>query len=91
MLKQKGLISNEYTDDSKKVGGSEAVQITNDLYNRVKFMEMAAFFFGYSGLGMVVIEYELRYYFVNGIFNENGVYGETPPIIGLNDFKKSRL
>jgi hypothetical protein len=31
------------------------------LYNRMQFMEMASFFFGYSGLGMAVIEYELRY------------------------------
>jgi len=29
-------------------------------------MEMAAFFFGYAGLGMAIIEYELRYYLING-------------------------
>lgn len=68
ILKQKGLISTEY-DDNKNNGGSnssENMQITNDLYNRVKFMEMAAFFFGYAGLGMVIIEYELRYFLENG-------------------------
>lgn len=96
LLRQKGLISNEYNDEKKETGtagGSEAVQITNDLYNRVKFMEMAAFFFGYAGLGMVIIEYELRYYFENGIFVEWVPEGDKPPDspIGLNDFKRSRL
>lgn len=68
LLKQKGLISTEYDDNKNTNTGStsEAVQITNDLYNRVKFMEMAAFFFGYAGLGMVIIEYELRYFLENG-------------------------
>jgi hypothetical protein len=62
-------MTTEYDDNKNMNGGSstsEAVQITNDLYNRVKFMEMAAFFFGYAGLGMVVIEYELRYFLENG-------------------------
>jgi hypothetical protein len=27
---------------------------------------MSAFFFGYAGLGMAVIEYELRYFLING-------------------------
>lgn len=34
-------------------------------------MEMAAFFFGYSGLLMCVIEYELRYYLNNGEYLED--------------------
>jgi hypothetical protein len=46
LLKQKGMI--EFNEESKGAAGSEAVQITNDLYNRIKFMEMAAFFFGYA-------------------------------------------
>ena len=54
---------------------------------------MAAFFFGYAGLGMVIIEYELRYFFENGIFVEWISEGETPPdpAVGMNDFKRSRL
>jgi hypothetical protein len=56
-------------------------------------MEMAAFFFGYAGLGMVVIEYELRYYLENGIFVEWIPDGEKPPdpATGVNDYKSARL
>lgn len=56
-------------------------------------MEMAAFFFGYAGLGMVVIEYELRYFLNNGTFVEwvpDGEKAPDPPI-GINDFKSARL
>jgi len=89
LLKQKGMI--DFNDESKGAAGSEAVQITNDLYNRIKFMEMAAFFFAYAGLGMAVIEYELRYYLINGKFVEGTVEEDAPPPIGLNSHKKVRL
>lgn len=89
LLKQKGMI--EFNEEGKGAAGSEAVQITNDLYNRIKFMEMAAFFFGYAGLGMAVIEYELRYFLINGEFIENNITGVPAPPIGVNDHKKNRL
>jgi len=54
-------------------------------------MEMAAFFFGYAGLGMAIIEYELRYYLINGEFIENNITGEPAPPLGVNDHKKNRL
>ena len=87
-------MTTEY-DDNKSGGTntSEAVQVTNDLYNRVKFMEMAAFFFGFAGLGMVVIEYELRYFLEDGLFVEWIPEGGTPPdpAVGANDLKSARL
>lgn len=55
-------------------------------------MEMAAFFFGYAGLGMVIIEYELRHYLENGVFVEYPLPDapvEKP--IGLDDKKKTSL
>lgn len=81
----------EFNDEAKGAAGSEAVQVTNDLYNRIKFMEMAAFFFGYAGLGIAVIEYELRYFLINGKFVEGTVEDEPDPPIGINYHKKVRL
>ena len=89
ILKQKGMI--EFNDEAKGAAGSEAVQITNDLYNRIKFMEMASFFFGYAGLGMAVIEYEIRYFIINGEFIENNITGEPEPPLGVSKHKKNRL
>ena len=34
-------------------------------------MEIAAFFFGYGGLAMAIIEYELGYYLIHGVYVEN--------------------
>ena len=89
ILKQKGMI--EFNDEDKGAAGSEAVQITNDLYNRIKFMEMASFFFGYAGLGMAVIEYEVRYFLNNGEFIENNISGVPAPPLGISNHKSKRL
>jgi hypothetical protein len=48
--------------------------VANDYYNRLNFIEMASFFFAFAGLGMALIEYELRYYLLNGEYRE----GEDP-------------
>ena len=39
----------------------ENVQLTNDYYNRIKFVEFVTFFFAWVGVGAAVVEYELRY------------------------------
>ncbi len=55
-------------------------------------METAAFFFGYCGLGMAIIEYELRYYLINGIYVENPpeTYIIAPPE-GVNESRERML
>jgi len=39
----------------------ENVQLTNDYYNRIKFVEFVTFFFAWVGVGAAMVEYELRY------------------------------
>ncbi len=39
----------------------ENVQLTNDYYNKIKFLEFSAFYFAWIGIGVAIIEYELRY------------------------------
>lgn len=54
-------------------------------------MELASFFFGYSGLGMAIIEYELRYFLINGEFIEGIPESEMPAPPGLSDNKLRML
>lgn len=51
---------------------------------------MASFFFGYSGLGMAIIEYELRYYLQNGEFLEGEDPDRTEPL-GVTDVRERML
>jgi len=39
----------------------ENVQLTNDYYNKIKFLEFASCFFAWIGVGVGIVEYELRY------------------------------
>ncbi len=39
----------------------ENVQLTNDYYNKIKFLEFVTFFFSFVGIGAGIVEYELRY------------------------------
>jgi hypothetical protein len=48
-------------------------------------MELAAFFFSYSGLGITLIEYELRHFFTFGEHFEGIDQSLVPEPIGMND------
>lgn len=48
-------------------------------------MELAAFFFSYSGLGIIIIEYELRYYFTHGEYFEGKDKDTWPAPIGMDE------
>lgn len=50
----------------------------------MQFMEMAAFFFGYSGLSVAIIEYELRYYLINGEYQDGDSAPVPAPPLGIN-------
>lgn len=39
----------------------ENVQLTNDYYNKIIFIEFVTFFFAYVGQAVAIIEYEVRY------------------------------
>ena len=39
----------------------ENVQLTNDIYNKIKFLEFTTFYFAWIGNGSAIVEYELRY------------------------------
>ena len=39
----------------------ENVQLTNDYYNKIKYVEFSAFFFAWLGVGIGIVEYEIRY------------------------------
>jgi hypothetical protein len=52
---------------------------------------MASFFFGYCGLAMAVLEYELRYFLTNGTFIENPLPDEEQPPIGLGPDRENKL
>lgn len=53
----------------------ENVQLTNDYYNKIKYLEFVTFFFAWVGLGAAVVEYELRYNFV-----ESDVMNDTKTV-----------
>ena len=57
MLKNAGLFPSCYTE------GYENVQVTNDYFNKIKFLELVTFFFGWLGIGCAIIDYEFRYIF----------------------------
>jgi len=63
------------------------IQITNDIYNRCQFMELSTFFFMFTGLGMAVIEYELRHFFTYGEFHEGIDPSLVPPPLGMTPEK----
>jgi hypothetical protein len=56
----------------------------------MQFIEMASFFFGYSGLSMAVIEYELRHYLIHGEFLEGDDPNHTIPL-GMNANRERML
>lgn len=45
----------------KDIDEMENVQLTNDIYNKIKFLEFTAFYFAWIGNGTAVVEYEVRY------------------------------
>lgn len=47
-------------------------------------MELSSFFFGYSGLGMAIIEYELRHFLINGVYVEGVDPTTVPPPLGID-------
>lgn len=55
-LKKKGYILDV------NEGEIENVNITLDLFNRIKLMEFSAFFFGWTGIGAAMVHYEFEYY-----------------------------
>ena len=57
----------------------------------MQFMEMAAFFFGYSGLGVAIIEYELRYYLINGEYRDGDSAPVPAPPLGINVARERML
>jgi len=65
------------TDDERHY---ELVQITNDIYNRIQYLELSTFFFAYSGLFMAMLEYEMRYYLINGEYREGQTPNHTEPL-----------
>ncbi len=71
ILRDHGLLP---PDDGEDM---ENVQLTNDYYNKIIFIEYVTFFFAYAGQGAAMIEYELRY---------NNEQGET-----MNDFNTYHL
>lgn len=55
-------------------------------------MEIAQFFFSYSGLGMAIVEYETRYYLINGDYIENPPDDYVAPTpIGISEINSKRL
>ena len=90
ILQAHGKVNPNLLMSSNQSENYESVQITNDIYNRIQFIEMASFFFGYSGLGMAVIEYELRHYLIHGEFLEGEDPNHTEPI-GMSMSKERML
>ena len=45
----------------REVDEIENVQLTNDLNNKVKYLEFSTFFFAWAGMSVGIVEYELRY------------------------------
>lgn len=41
----------------------ENIQLTNDYYNKIKYLEFVSFFFAWMGIGAAIVEYELRYHY----------------------------
>ncbi|CDW88462.1 small-conductance calcium-activated potassium channel protein [Stylonychia lemnae] len=39
----------------------ENIQLTNDYFNKIKYLEFVIFFFAWVGVGSSIVEYELRY------------------------------
>jgi hypothetical protein len=55
-------------------------------------MEIAQFFFSYSGLGMAIVEYEIRYFLINGDYIENPPEDYVAPAPrGISDINSKRL
>lgn len=50
------------------------------MYNRIQYLELSTFFFAYSGLFMAMLEYEMRYYFLNGEYEEGQTPNHTQPL-----------
>lgn len=59
ILRDCGLLPKEDLDEL------ENVQLTNDFFGKIKFIEFIAFFFSWVGIGTAIVEYELRYVFQN--------------------------
>eukprot|EP00347_Sterkiella_histriomuscorum_P011352 403372782 len=55
VLKKHGYLPDDNSDQM------ENVQQTNDYYNKIKYLEFSTFFFAWIGLGVSIVEYELRY------------------------------
>lgn len=49
-----GLLKNEKDE-------MEKVQVTNDYFNKIKFIEFFLFYYGWFGIACALVEYELRY------------------------------
>ena len=72
------------TTEKIEINFYDNIQITNDIYNRCQFMEISTFFFSFAGLGMAIIEYELRYFFIYGDYLEGIDPSLVPPPLGMN-------
>jgi hypothetical protein len=55
ILKANGYLPKDDTD------GLENVQETNDLFNKMKFLEFVIFFYSWIGVACSMVAYELRY------------------------------
>jgi len=71
------------TTEKIEINFYDNIQITNDIYNRCQFMEISTFFFSFAGLGMAIIEYELRYFFIYGDYLEGIDPSLVPPPLGM--------
>eukprot|EP00347_Sterkiella_histriomuscorum_P023501 403334408 len=59
ILKEHGYLPND-----EEEGEMENVQLTNDYYNRIKYLEFVAFFFAWIGVGCCIVEYEQKYWII---------------------------
>lgn len=58
---EKILIDNGYLLPNEGEESMENVQLTNDYYNKIKYLEFSTFFFAWLGIGVGIVEYEIRY------------------------------
>lgn len=90
MLQAHGKVNPNLLMSSNQSENYESVQVTNDIYNRIQFIEMASFFFGYSGLSMAVIEFELRHFLNEGEYLEGEDPDHTEPL-GIDESRARML
>eukprot|EP00347_Sterkiella_histriomuscorum_P011835 403370921 len=66
ILREHGMLPPDDIDEM------ENVQLTNDYYNKIKYLEFSTFFFCWIGIGVSLVEYELRFnHTTAGTINES--------------------